>query len=94
MSDPPIICAPCFFAGTGSLTGLIFGACLQINGCLPVIIGSGIGGGVGCSYCIWHCINDLRNPTISNDIDISVEMTNNIYLVSKCSQSGKDKINA
>jgi hypothetical protein len=53
MSDP-VIWAPCFFTGFGSLAGLIIMSCLSTPNCLPVIIGSSVCGGCGCIYCTSH----------------------------------------
>lgn len=58
MSEP--FC-PCFCAGAGALIGLMTTACIQV-GCLPVIIGSSVGCGIGCVYSIYHFINECNEP--------------------------------
>jgi hypothetical protein len=47
MSNPHAIYVPPFCTGIGALLGLTTSPCISM-GCLPVIIGSG----VGCIYCI------------------------------------------
>jgi hypothetical protein len=52
---------PCFCAGVGAMIGLIVEACVQLR-CLPVIIGSGVGCGIGCVYSIYHFIGECNEP--------------------------------
>jgi hypothetical protein len=61
MSDP-VIWAPCFFTGFGSLAGLITMSCLSTTNCLPVIIGSSVCGGLGCIYCTSHYFRLWKYP--------------------------------
>ena len=43
------------------MIGLIAEASVQLR-CLPVIIGSGVGGGIGFIYCLYHFINECNEP--------------------------------
>jgi hypothetical protein len=60
MPEPLIYC-PCFCAGVGAMIGLIAEESVKL-GCLPVIIGSGVGGGIGCVYCLYHFIDEWNDP--------------------------------
>jgi hypothetical protein len=62
MSYPPAIYAPFFCTGLGALTGLTFGACLEVQGCMPVIVGSGVGSVFGCAYFIGRCYTEVMYP--------------------------------
>jgi len=67
MSDPPMsyapaVYAPFFCTGFGALMGLAFGACLEVQGCMPVIVGSGVGGVFGCIYFMGRCYTEVMYP--------------------------------
>ena len=74
MPSTPVIYTPCYFLGFGSLTGLMFTACIPGNGCIPVMIGGGVGGCLGCSYCLWFTYRERTYPTLEiYEPDIVVE---------------------
>ena len=88
MPSTPVIYAPCFFLGFGSLTGLMFTACFPGNGCIPVMIGAGVGGGCGCCYCLWFTYMERTYPTLEiYEPNIVIE---NVIGQPKSRQSGEE----
>ena len=83
MSDP-VIWAPCFFTGFGSLAGLITMSCLSTTNCLPVIIGSSVCGGCGCIYCTSHYFIKEKlpiAPPIKKEESVIVQNNYFIYVI-------------
>lgn len=57
MTPQAVACyAPYFCGGLGTLIGLLVQSCISVKTCLPVIIGSSTGAGVGCLFCVCLCI--------------------------------------
>jgi hypothetical protein len=93
MPDAPVLYTPCFCAGGGSLIGIFISACVPINNCLPVILGSSIGGGIGCFMCLGKFYIDWKYPNFESEIKPEIKQENpiivqNIYIVY---QIGLDK---
>lgn len=67
MSNPHAIYVPPMCTGLGALIGLTTSPCITM-GCLPVIIGSGVGCGIGCIYCIREYALDEPDIVIVQNI--------------------------
>ncbi|NDB83035.1 MAG: hypothetical protein EB127_09900 [Alphaproteobacteria bacterium] len=75
------IFSPCLCGGMGALFGLMATVCFSINTCLPVIIGSGIGGGLGCIHCVSVSIMEWREPELPIAQPVDPIVVQNIYIM-------------
>jgi len=86
MPEPEIIIAPICCGAIGALTGLTISFCIPshlINSCLPIIIGSGLGGGLGCICCLRNWYLECKYPAIIENETITIR---NIYLDNQVGQ--------
>jgi len=83
------IYSPCFCGGIGTLAGLVVEGCVRTNSQLPVILGSSIGGGVGCIICAVLCMKlpvDLKVQNIPVARAVAravphVPVVQNVYII-------------
>lgn len=78
--------SPFFCGGTGSIIGLIVRDCIHTNSWLPIIVGSSVGGGMGCLLCIGICMQNSDNLRTQNrPIEVPVARAvpgiNNLYVI-------------
>lgn len=64
MFDLEISFSPICCGMMGALSGIVVSFCVPstMNGCLPVILGSGIGVSTGCIFCIRYHYLEWKHP--------------------------------
>ena len=79
MQDAQAIYSPCFLGLLGSLAGLVYTACVPVKGLMPIAIGSGVGGGIGCLYCLGYFAAEWVYPELAHRRDAELIVIQNRY---------------
>ena len=79
MQEAQAIYCPCFLGILGSLSGLIYTACVPMKGYIPVVIGGTVGGGIGCLYCLGYFAAEWVHPELAHTRDAERIIIQNRY---------------
>lgn len=73
MSNVEINLSPICCGAIGALSGIFVSFCVPtntLNGCFPVVLGSGIGSTMGCIFCLQYYYREYQNMENANNSPI------------------------